>query len=232
MIQYKGISALEILEEAKNYNKWIVEQFLHHIKTPLLEVGSGTGNISAFFSQKKNVTISDIDKGLVENLKKKFSKQTSFIIKKIDISGPIAKDEINKYQSIIGINVLEHIQDDRKALSNIHRMLKKNGKILLLVPAKKIAYTRLDKSIGHFRRYEKNELKEKLEDAGFSIERLYFFNFVGLFSWTIRDKIERGHHMKPYQVALFDKIVPLLKKVENIIKPFVGISLIAIAKKK
>lgn len=232
MIKYQGLSTLEVLEEARNYNGWIMEQFMPDIKTPLLEIGAGTGNISKLFIGKRDVTLSDIDNGLVENLKKKFSKKSSFFFKQIDISGTIPKAELGKYQTIIGINVLEHIKDDDKALLNMYRMLKKNGKLMLLVPAKKIAYTRLDKSLGHFRRYEKKELLGKLQKAGFTINTLYYFNIAGLLSWIVRDKLESSHHMKPYQVALFDKAVPLLRIFEKIVKIPAGISLIAIATKK
>ncbi|HYK08681.1 MAG TPA: class I SAM-dependent methyltransferase [Candidatus Eisenbacteria bacterium] len=232
MIRYQGISTLEILEEAKNYNNWIAEQFLPLIRTPLLEIGAGTGNISKHFVNKKNVTITDIDAGLVKQLKKKFSNSTVSDIRTLNVLGKIKKGDIGKYKTIIAINVLEHIQDDAKALANMYRMLKKGGKLLLLIPAKKIAYTRLDNNLGHFRRYEKDELSKKLKASGFTLETLYFFNIVGLFSWIVRDKIESSHQMKPYQVILFDKIVPVLKIIERYIKMPVGISLILTATKK
>lgn len=232
MIRYQGLSTLEILEEAKNYNNWIAEQFLPLSKTPLLEIGSGTGNISKHFANRKQVTLSDIDTGLVKKLQKKFSRKKISDIRTLDISGKMKKNDMGKYQTIIAINVLEHIKDDKKALANMYSMLKKNGKLLLLIPAKKIAYTRLDKNLGHFRRYEKDELSKKLKVSKFTVEKLYFFNIVGLFSWIVRDKIESSHQMKPYQVILFDKIVPVLKVIERFIKMPVGISLIVVATKK
>ncbi len=231
MIKYQGLPTLEILEEARNYNKWIAEQFLPDIKTPLLEVGSGTGNLSKFFVGKKNVTLSDIDSGLVKGLRKRFHPSIS-AIQQLDISGKVSKSDTGKYKTIIAINVLEHIKDDKKALTNIYTMLQKDGKVLLLVPAKRIAYTKLDKSLGHFRRYEKDELFEKLQKSGFLIEKLYFFNIVGLFSWIMRDKIERSHNMKPYQIILFDKIVPFLKIMEKYVKIPAGVSLILVASKR
>lgn len=232
MITYQGLSTLEILEEAKNYNMWIAQQFLPYAKSPLLEIGSGTGNLSRLFLRRKHVTLSDVDKGLVKNLKKKFAKKFRPTIKQLDISHTVAKTHVGKYQSILAINVLEHVKSDTKAFANITQMLQKGGKLLLLVPAKKFAYTQLDKSLGHYRRYEKDTLRKKIEKAGLHIEKIYFFNIVGLISWTIRDKIERGNYMKPYQIKLFDTIVPFLKIVEQVIRPPVGISLIAIATKK
>jgi len=101
----------------------------------------------------------------------------------------------------------------------------------LLVPSKKWAYTELDRELGHFRRYEKKELGEKLAKASFQIEKLYFFNIVGLMSWMIRDKIQRSGGLRPYQVSSFDTIVPILKFIESKVSMPLGISLIAIAQK-
>lgn len=231
MIKYQGLSTLEALEGAKRYNRWIAEQFLPYISYPLLEIGSGTGNLSTFFIGKGKTVLSDVDKELVKNLGKRFrsSKSASSVI--LDIADKIPASDKNKYKSIVAVNVLEHIKDDTKALKNMFLLLQKAGKLLLLVPAKQRAYTQLDKKLGHFRRYEKEDLIRKLKLAGFTVKKLYFFNMLGLLSWTIRDKVERGHQIRPYQAALFDLIVPLLKTIENQVTPPVGISLIVIAEK-
>ena len=112
-------------------------------------------------------------------------------------------------------------------------MLKTCGKIILLIHAKKFEYTKIDKELGHFRRYEKNDLENKLLAAGYQIEKIYFFNIVGLLSWTIRDKVRRNNvHLKPYHIKIFDSIVPVLRFIEGKVRMPLGISLIAIATKK
>jgi hypothetical protein len=77
----------------------------------------------------------------------------------------------------------------------------------------------------------KKELAEKLAKASFQIEKLYFFNIVGLMSWIMRDKIERSGGLRSFQISLFDSIVPFLKRVESKVSMPVGISLTAIAQK-
>lgn len=233
MKKYQGVHTLEVLQYATNYNNWIADTFLSHLTSPILEIGAGIGNLSKHFISITPYTLSDSDSSLVDVLKKKFAdkKLTSAIT--LDITKSVPSKYQNTFMSVLGINVLEHIEDDRSALKNISRLLKKNGKILLLVPAKQIAYTRFDKELGHFRRYEKKELIMKVEEANFIIDDLYFFNIVGLLSWIIRDKVERKNiHMKPYQVMLFDWIVPFLRRIEGIIRPPVGVSLILIGHKK
>ena len=232
MIKYKGIGTLEVLTEAKNYNKWIVDVMIPHISSPALEIGAGIGNLTEHFLQTKTLYVTDKDMGLIRYLKKRFTKKKNIFINLLDITKPIPKEFKAFFPSVYAINVLEHIDDDKKALLNIYKMLKKNGKLVLLVPAKKFAYTKLDSELGHFRRYEKMELARKLRECGYQVDTMNFFNIVGLLSWYIRDKVKRGNiNLKPYHITLFDSFVPLFRMIESFIKIPVGISLIVVAKK-
>jgi SAM-dependent methyltransferase len=227
-----GKSTLEVLEFAKNYNKWIATKILPFLSEPVLEIGAGTGNITEFVLQVKHVFITDYDKKLLTFLKKKFNKKKNLSIYSLDIENAILKTHRNYFSSIYAVNVLEHIKNDEKALCNIRSMLKPGGRIVLLVPAKKAAYTRLDKELGHFRRYEKKELLEKLQRSGYAVEKIEFFNIVGLISWFARDKIDADHtKLKFYQIALFEGIIPVLRTVESLIKVPIGISLIVVGRK-
>lgn len=228
---YQGTSTLEVLEGANNYNSWIAEQILQFVSAPLLEVGAGIGNISKYLLVKKPLCVSEIDPLFVDMLKKKFGKNKSVIVKKLDITKRSIKKDDKKFTSIVAINVLEHIRDDKQALKNLRRMLKKNGNLVLLVPAKKKAYTRLDKELGHYRRYEKNEIIERLSSAGFAVEQIYYFNFIGIFTWILRDLITNNNkQLSQSHIALFDKIVTILKPIEKLLPIPVGISLIVNAR--
>lgn len=233
MIKYQGISTLEVLLEAKNYNKWIAEEILKNLSGPALEIGAGTGNLTEYCKKtSRPLYITDKDYGLIKHLKKRFKKEKNIFVKPLDISKKPPKEFTGFFEVVYSVNVLEHIKNDEKALKNIFTMLKKDGKLILLVPAKKFAYSKLDKELGHVRRYEKEELEQKLITNGFNIEKIKFFNIVGLLSWYIRDKVKRKNiNLKPYHIAAFDKIVPILKIIESGIKIPVGISLIAVARK-
>lgn len=232
MIKYQGLQTLEVLEGADRYNRWIAEKILPYVKSPVLEVGSGTGNISRYFLSIRPFYITDSDIGLVKTLKDRFHRKRDIVVREFDVTKHPPESMRLYFSSIFAINVLEHIENDEKALRNIRAMLKKNGRVALLVPAKKAAYTKLDKILGHYRRYEKKELAEKLKNAGYEIEELRYFNVVGLLSWIVRDKFEKKNfHLKPYQIAAFDMIVPVLQVFERFVQVPVGISLIAVAKK-
>jgi len=228
---YQGLTTLEVLTEAKNYNRWIADNFFPYIKAPLLEFGAGIGNISELLSSYTPLCLTDTDERMLALLKNKFSHINDVSVNFLDITQPPPEHLVGSFQTVIGINVLEHVEDDEKALFHLGNILKPSGRLLLLVPAKKWAYTDLDRQLGHFRRYEKKELGEKLAKASFQIEKLYFFNIIGLMSWIIRDKLQRSGGLRPYQISLFDTIVPILKRIESKISMPLGISLIAIAQK-
>jgi len=229
---YQGVTTLEVLEGADNYNRWIAETIKRFAKSPILELGAGTGNISDYFLDKKNFLITEYDLRLVSYLKKKYTSTKHVQILQLDIAQKPSGKLHESFSTVFAVNVFEHIKDDEVALKNAHRLLKKNGRIIILVPAKKFAYTRLDKNLGHYRRYEKQELKNKLEEAGFTVEKIYFFNIVGLLSWIIRDKVEKQNmQLDRSQIALFDKIVPLLRSIESVVPIPIGISFIAVARK-
>jgi len=230
-MSYQGLPTLEILTEAKNYNRWIAENFFPYIKAPLLEFGAGIGNISELLSSYTPLCLTDTDERLLAHLKHKFSHINDVSVDFLDIIQPPPDHLVESFQSVIGINVLEHIEDDEKALSHLSSLLKPSGRLLLLVPSKKWAYTDLDRQLGHFRRYEKKELAVKLVKASFRIEKLYFFNVVGLMGWIIRDKIQRSEGLKPSQISIFESLVPILKPIESKVRLPLGISLIAIAQK-
>ncbi len=232
MAKYQGIQTLEVLEGAENYNKWIASRIKPYLKSPTLEIGAGTGNISEYMTNLKELVLTDIDENLVDALRNKFLKKRNIKAELFNAAANTSKIDF-KFKSIYGVNVLEHIENDEKALRNLYNMLESSGKLILLVPAKRIAYNELDRSLGHFRRYEKEELREKIINAGFEIDELEFFNTMGLLSWIVRNYISRNHgKLEKSQVKSFNWVVPILKAIEPKKGLPFGISLIVVASKK
>jgi SAM-dependent methyltransferase len=233
MIKYKGVSTLEVLKEAKNYNKWIADTVSVHLTPPVIEVGAGTGNLTEFFLQRKPLYVTDSDLGLVENLKSKFFGMDHISVRVLDVTKYPPREFHSFFSTVFSINMLEHIENDEQALKNIRSLLKRGGRLVLLVPAKKRAYTRLDRELGHFRRYEKEELMAKLTRNGYRVDTIHCFNIVGLVSWYVRDKVKRKNiHLKAHHIKLFDSIVPILRVIETHVKMPLGISLIIVAQKR
>lgn len=230
--KYQGFKTLEVLEGADNYNKWIADRIGKNIQSPALEIGAGTGNISTFFTNLGELVLTDFDQSLVRHLRMRFSDLKNIRTEVLNAEADNGKIN-NHFRTVYSVNVLEHIKDDQKALSNIYSMLEKSGKIVLLVPAKRRVYSKLDKKLGHYRRYEKEELRKKLEEANFFVEEVNYFNALGLISWVVRNMLTKNHNeLKKSHVRMFDILVPVLRLIEPRYGLPFGISLIAVARKK
>ena len=127
--------------------------------------------------------------------------------------------------------MIEHIEDDRGTLSRFLGLLKPGGKLILVVPAYKCLYNPLDSHDGHFRRYERAELNDKLKAAGFRVEHESRFNLFGIAGWFINGTILRRKDLPTGQMGLFNKAAPLLFWLENLIGPPIGLSLLAVGAK-
>lgn len=219
----------QILEQAsqlKNYTRWTISLFSKYFGKNILEIGSGLGGVSQYLP-KKHVTLSDVCSDYIKKLKSQFGYKTI----KINIEKDSFDKQKNNFDTIISSNVFEHIKDDERALRNCFNLLNKNGKLLLFVPARPEIYGSLDKAMGHFRRYTKEELTQKTKEAGFKIIEIKYVNFPGYFSWWLRGKMSSRSNSDSVMAKIFDTlVVPLLYLEKNIPIPF-GQSLMLVAEK-
>jgi len=228
------IRDLEIMSATVNYRKWIYDNIRGSLGKRVIELGSGIGNFTQLLTDRDIVIAVDNSEAAVEQMNKKFSTHENVIPLRIDIESPELL-ELDRFDpdTIICINVLEHIEDDAKALSDMHALLKPGDTLILLVPAFQFLYGTIDRVVGHHRRYSRRELFSKLMHAGFSIRDIYFMNFIAVFGWFLNNRLLKRQEESPAQVLLFDKfIAPWMKAIEQIRRPPFGLSLIAIGEKK
>ena len=223
-------NSLYILKHAtdlSHYNRWIVSLFYGHFGKDILEVGSGLGGLSQYLP-KTGITLSDIQDDFFSYLKHRFDYKTI----KLDIEKDSPIKLHHSYDTIFCSNVFEHIQDDGKAMKNCFQTLKKNGKFLLFVPARPEIYGNLDKAMGHYRRYTKDDLSQNAKEAGFKIIKIKYVNFLGYFTWWLRGRFSSTSNTDSLTAKIFDTlVVPILYLEKYIPIPF-GQSLILIAQKK
>ncbi len=228
------IRDLEIMTGARNYNSWLYSRFDRYLGRRILEVGSGVGNFTAKFLDRDIVVATDVHEPCVDFLKTAFKGKKNVVPLNIDIASPqsgILRDY--KPDTIVCINVLEHVKNDRAALANMHHILGKGGRLALLVPAFQSLYGTIDRLVGHHRRYTKRGLGTKLTDAGFTIKDLYYLNSLGVLGWFLNNRLIKRREESPAQVKFYDSaVVPWLSRVERILRPPFGLSLIAVAERK
>jgi SAM-dependent methyltransferase len=212
-----------------NYNRWIVHLLTPYIGQRILEIGSGIGNLTLYLQDFGELTCIDISDLYLAHMRIDFPNVRFF---RCDAAEDRLCDlRIERFDTIVCVNVLEHIKDDRKALANMHSILVTGGRLLLYVPALSGLYGSIDRNLDHFRRYDRRALDELLHVAGFEVERLHFSNLLGILGWFLNGKVQRKRELSNWQTILFDKFVPLLEKAEARIRPPFGMSLFAVARK-
>lgn len=229
-----GQDTLYRMRLMKNNNKCIFEEIKPYLGNNILEIGSAIGNISKFLAHlNKNLILTDINESYLEYLRHRFIGNPKVRIILHDLLSTDLSDILpSKIDTVVCINVLEHIKDDDKSLENIYKILYKNGRLILMVPTIKILYGSLDEKIGHFRRYEKSELVKKLECKNFRIEKICYHNLISTIGWFVNGRILRRKLISSSQVKVLDKFIPFFAKIEKKVKIPFGLSLIAICKKE
>ena len=138
----------------------------------------------------------------------------------------------NYFDSILYINVLEHIQDDRKEITTVYNCLKQNGYACIFVPALPCLYSNFDKKIGHYRRYKKIQLESLFTQDMFEIVKLHYVDFIGIIPWYIFFVLLKKD-LDSNSTHLYDTlVVPLIANFEKLIRVPIGKNLILIARKK
>lgn len=226
--------SLLLLSERFNYNHWIYDNIQSFIGDNILEVGAGIGNITDFIIFKKKLTLIDINQDYVDYLNAKYSfrDKSNFIALRVDIqnikSSPLAD---KKFDTIISLNIIEHLENDLQAIKNMSSLLDIGGKLIILVPALKTLYGSMDISFDHLHRYNRKDLKLLINGQNLEIVKFYYMNFLGLLGWFINGRILKKKELPVKQTKIFDKLVPFISFAEKIIKPPLGQSLILIAQK-
>lgn len=210
------------------------EQFKNQIKGDILEIGSGLGIYSEKlvndFSSSR-IVLSDISQEYVDSLKQQFPNAETILL---DLNNEEHFDKIGKEKvdTVIGLNVIEHVENDLKALNFIYDSLRKGGKALILVPSHPFLYNDMDKKLGHYRRYTKKSLKELVSKTKFKMNDIYFFNALGILGWYVSGNIMKKEDVDDGAYSLYNKLIPILRPMEKyVLTRSVGISLITILAK-
>ncbi len=226
-----GYQTLLRLSRAERYNRWMFEQLAPWLGQRVLEIGAGIGSFTRFLLDRPLVLATDLNPRYLRILANTFERHTRVEVAPLDLRtfdpAPLAARGID---TVVCLNVLEHVEDDRAALRRLHDALVPGGRLLLLVPAHPRLYGPIDRAVHHFRRYGRADLVGRLEEAGFHVERTIFFNRLGVLGWFVNGTLLRRGRVPGLQVRFQNLLVPLLRAEARVPMPF-GLSLIAIARR-
>jgi len=222
---------LAIAEAAPAYHDWILDGFGAALKGDVLEVGAGVGVVSERLIARENVrSLLAVEPfaSMHEALHRRLGEHAKARI----FQGTLADlAEHERFDAVVYVNVLEHIDDDVAELMAIFERLKPGGAALIFVPACPMLMSDFDRRLGHQRRYRRVELQTKARAAGLLIERLHYFDIVGAPLWLLGMRLLRSTP-SARAASWYDRlVVPLMRRVEAWITPPIGKNLLLIARK-
>lgn len=231
-MEYEG-QEFAPLSLARNYYNWIFSFFEPYLGSEILEHGAGAGVISEklLSYDPKRLMLLEPASNLIPILQRKFQHLPHLTIVDRTLEQAVGQLSASPLDTIVSVNVLEHLENDQRELAMMHQLLKPGGHLLLFTPAFQSIYGSMDRKVGHYRRYRLGELSKKLEQAGFTVETMRYFNMTGYVTWGISNKLLKVENLSMTPVKIFDKIVPLLRLTEKIIPPPFGQSIVAVAKR-
>lgn len=225
---------LEAMSFAPNYHRWILEVFSPYVGKRVAEIGAGSGNFSSLLlSRRPEIFMAaEPSSTMFEKLQTNIASGTNVCLLEGTLERWQAELESNRLDTILYINVLEHIEKDDDELKLIHRVLQPRGRVLIFVPALPFLYGTHDVAVGHCRRYTKQEITSKLLGAGFSILDFRYFDIVGILPWLLTFKILKLQVLTPGMAGSYDTVVvPILKKIEKLIRIPIGKNLLVVGQK-
>jgi len=226
-----GYLTLERMGRLRRYNRWIWDTISPYVGNRVLEVGAGIGNMTRLLYGRDLIVASDYESTYLDILRNRFVNNHTISVEKIDLeSDECLSLRQYEFDTVICLNVLEHIQNHGEALRRLYQMLQPGGRVVLFVPADQALFGTLDQTVGHFRRYSKQQLEEVIRGAGFDVEMSSYQNVFGRLGWYINGRLLRRRHMPAGQSRFFDLLVPVLRRLEPK-RPRNGLSLVAIARK-
>ncbi len=227
-----GKVTLDAIEQAPKFNRWMYESVKPWLGKRVAELGCGRGNLSNFFRQHETVLLTDYRDDYLDPLRAKWNRKKNLSFAKLDMTQREDYSVLTKFQpdSVVFLNVLEHLEDDRAVLKNLFDHVPSGCRIIILVPFGMKLYSDFDKELGHFRRYEKGELEKKMIDAGFKVEHQFYYNKAGKLAWFVANTLGKQKRLTRMQLRIYNFLTPAFRVADKVL-PGTGLSTVAICRK-
>jgi glycosyltransferase involved in cell wall biosynthesis len=227
-----GFFTLKSVSRSKKYNRWTLLEVAPFLGARLMEAGSGIGNLSSLLLNRERLLLVDYRADYVQQLHHRYGRRGNVRVDQGDLTNPrdYSRWQGENLDTILCSNVLEHLKPDQRVLESFCETLVPGGHCIIVVPTGQWLYTGVDASLGHWRRYSAGQLRERMEAAGFEVVFEKQFNRMGSLGWAANGHLLRRRELRPGQMILFDRLMPLARLLENVL-PVPGMSLIMVGRK-
>ena len=231
-LDIEGMATLEAISNAPLFNEWMYRVTSSRLTGHILEIGSGIGNISEqYLNDGRKLMLSDIRDNYCQYLKQKFEHEpTCEGIQELDLVHSNFEEEymdlLGRFDGVFALNVVEHIENDNLAIANAYKLLRKGGRLVILVPAYQSLFNEFDRSLEHYRRYTEGGLKGIFEKNNFQIVHSQYFNFAAIAGWWFSGNVLKKKTIPVGQMQIYNMLVPVFRIIDKMIFNKVGISVI------
>src|SRR5208282_1046076 len=219
------------LNRAPRFSRWMADVIRPYAGSRVLELGAGIGNLTMHLVPRAAYWATDINPEYLDNLERLRANRPYLRVAHVDATDAATFPTEQSFDTVIFLNVLEHLADDGGALRNVHAALENGGTAVVLVPCGPKLFGTLDEVLGHCRRYTEKQLVAVGQSAGFKVERVLKFNRTGVVAWWLNGKILRCRTFGLAQIRLLNLLTPLFRVLDPWL-PLPPLSLIGIFRKE
>lgn len=226
-----GSDILTSLQHVQKINRWMADFLAADVGDRVLEIGAGIGNLTAQLVPRTKYLASDINEHYLSYLTNFAIGKPYLDVGRLDLMDDAAfKSIAGQFDTVICLNVLEHVADEQHALRNIRRALAPGGKAIILVPQGQWLYGSLDRVLDHVKRYSRDDLQQVLERAGFEVASLRDYNRISTPGWLLNGKLLQRTHFSRVQLKALNTVTPLLRRIDDV-WPWHGLSIVGVGVK-
>jgi SAM-dependent methyltransferase len=226
-------SELDLFSAARNWKSYFRDQLRPYLGEDVLEVGAGFGGTTRVLCRgtERRWVCLEPDASLAARLERDVRSGGLPGCCETRVDTLEGFDRAETFDTILYMDVLEHIEDDRAEVARAAAHLRPGGHIIALSPAHQWLFTPFDRSIGHCRRYSKAAFGE-LAPEGLATARLVYLDSIGLFASLANKLVLKSAMPKPSQIAFWDRVlVRMSRAVDPVLRYSAGKSVLAVWRK-
>lgn len=232
------LGALRRMAVLQSYYEWSLSRLLPWVGKRVLDAGCGIGNGTKLLARHSEyVAAVDLSAVNLEELRRSVGNTRSIEVIQMDLEGDLSRLQQSCLDTIVCLDVLEHVYDDTQLLANFLRVVQPEGTLLVKVPAMPSLFGSVDEASSHYRRYSRTVLMSVAQNAGWNVLWCKYMNIFGVVPYFIKSRVLRrranfSRTFAPWQLGILERLTPMMARFDRIVGPPIGQSLLMVAKKE